>query len=174
MPSVLPIGTLIPLPPETRAYMGFSHIIRLSYLDIIQLTSGTAQQVLPAAGLALTPGTIPAGAIISKVFANVVTAFAFSGANNGTLTGSLGDSGSATQYVNALNLKAAGYLTTLGATKAYTAADALIFTPTAATQAITALVAGQIDFYLKLDDASNLMTILEPAADSLNEPTNQT
>jgi hypothetical protein len=158
------IGQLIPLPFETQAVMGVSHILRLTYQDVILLTSGTGQAAVPTNDLGAATSVIPIGMHVSKVIPNVVTAFAFSGANNGTLTGSLGDGGSATRFVNAQDMKTAAYGTSYTSKYVYAAADTIDVTFTAATQAITALTAGQVDFYLKLDDTSTLVNIQEPSA----------
>jgi len=158
------IGTLIPLPFETRAQLQFSHILRLTAADLAQLTSGTAQAVVPNNALG-GANTIPAGTVVTKAVANVVTAFTSSGGAITTLTLSLGDGGSATRFVNAVDLKTAGWSTTVvGAAYNYAVADTIDATPTIVGQTMASINAGQVDIYLALHDISGFPNVVEPSA----------
>ena len=158
------IGKIIPLPADTKAQLGYDFIVRLTYADIIQLTSGTAQAVIPLNAVGATTYTIPAGSVVEKIVPNVTTAFAYSGADNGTLVYTLGDGGSANRFVASVTLKTAGFGVAYTSKYCYTAADTIDIVCTAATQAITALVAGQVDFYVKLADLSTLANVATPSA----------
>jgi len=158
------IGTLIPLPFEQRA-QGFTHIYRLTAAEVATLTSGTAQSAVPINTLALpTTLTIPAGMVVRRVIPRVVTAFAFSGANDGTLVYILGDGGSTNRFVASVTLKTAAWGVGYAGSWTYTAADTIDIIITAATQAITLVNAGQLDLYLELQDATGLSAVVQPSA----------
>lgn len=158
------IGTLIPLPFEQRV-AGFTHIFRLGFADVATLTSGTAQGVVPPNTLALpTTLVIPAGSVVRRVIPRVVTAFAFSGADNGTLVYILGDGGSTNRFVASVTLKTAGWGVGYAGAWTYTADDTIDIIITAATQAITLVNAGQLDLYLEIQDASGLSAVVQPSA----------
>jgi len=156
------IGTIIPLPAETRANLGYDFIVRLTYLDLLQLTSATAQGVIPQNDLAGTTYTNPAGVVVEKVVPNVVTAFTSSGGAITSLTGSLGDGVSGTRFVNAQDLKTQGWGTAYTSKYCYAAADAIDFTPTISGQTMASLNAGQVDYYVKLADLSGLPSVVQP------------
>lgn len=157
------IGTLIPLPYEQRV-AGFTHILRLTYLDLLQLTSGTAQAVIPSNNLGTSGNTIPAGMVVVRCVPNVVTAFTSSGGAITTLTLSLGDGNSATRFVNAADGKTAAWGTAYAGGFVYTAADTIDITATIAGQTMASLNGGQVDYYVALADASNLVNVVEPSA----------
>lgn len=157
------IGTLIPLPYEQRVG-DLSHILRVTYLDALQLTSATAQAVIPSNNLAASGNVLPAGAVVVRCVPNVVTAFTSSGGAITTLTISLGDGGSATRFVNAQDGKTAAWGTAYAGGYVYTAADTIDLTMTIAGQTMASLNGGQVDFYLKLADASGLVNVVEPSA----------
>lgn len=163
------IGTLIPLPFESNV-AGYTHILRLTYQDIAALTSGTAQAVVPINALAAATGTLPAGMHVSKVLPRVVTAVAASAGTLTTLTYVLGDGGSTNRFVASADATAAAWGVAYTSKFVYTAADTIdiIFTlntnSTAVISSVATLSAGQIDFYLQLQDASGLANIVEPSA----------
>lgn len=164
------IGTIIPLPQDQRI-AGFTHIVRLTYADIAQLTSGTAQGIVPNNTLALpTTLTIPAGSVVRRVIARVVTAVAASAGTLTTLTMVVGDGGSTNRYLASVTAMTAAWLTGYAGSYTYTAADTIdiIFTlntnSTALISSVATLSAGQIDFYLELQDASPLANVVQPSA----------
>jgi hypothetical protein len=163
------IGTLIPLPFESAAVLGVTHILRLTYADIASLTSGTAQAVIPINTLAAATGTLPAGMHVSKVIPRVVTAVAASAGTLTTLTFILGDDGSTNRYVASMDAMTAAWGTAYTSKFCYTAANTIdiIFTlntnSTAVISTVATLSAGQIDFYVKLEDTSGLSSVVEPS-----------
>lgn len=163
------IGTLIPLTYEDRV-AGFSHILRLTYQDIAQLTSGTAQAVLPLNTLAAATSTLAAGTGVVTIVPRVVTAVAASAGTLTTLTYVLGDGGSSNRYVASADAMTAAWGVEYTSKFTYTAADTvdIIFTlntnSTAVISSVATLSAGQIDFYIALKDASGLVNVVEPSA----------
>jgi hypothetical protein len=163
------IGTLIPLPFESNV-AGFTHILRLTYQDIAQLTSGTAQALVASNALGAATATLPAGTHVSKILPRVVTAVAASAGTLTTLTYVLGDGGSTNRYVTSVSAMSAAWGVAYTSKFAYTAADTIdiIFTlntnSTAVISTVATLSAGQIDFYLQLHDASDLVNIVQPSA----------
>lgn len=138
----------IPLVLDEAAYSEFTQKVVITYADVIQAVSGAAISLLPGFNEATTFG---AGQYVYAVFWKVVTPFAFSGANNGTLVWTVGDAGSANRYVASTDLK--GSVTYQVGTIAnypyvYTAASQITATFTAATQAINLLNAGEVHLYL--------------------------
>ena len=157
------IGTLIPLPYEQRV-AGFTHILRLTYLDLLQCTSATAQAVIPSNNLGASANVLPAGAVVQRCVPNVVSVFTSSGGAITTLTLSLGDGGSATRFVNAQDGKTAAWGTAYAGGYVYTVADTIDITATIAGQTMASLNGGQVDFYLAIADASGLVNVVEPSA----------
>jgi hypothetical protein len=164
------IGTIIPLPAEQRRD-GWTHILRLTYAEIAQLTSGTLQAVLPANTLGSATQTLPAGTMIRRAVARVVTAVAASAGTLTTLTFILGDDGSTNRYVASMDAMTAAWGTVVyHGIYNYAAANTvdIIFTlntnSTAVISTVATLSAGQIDIYLEIVDASKLSTVAEPSA----------
>jgi hypothetical protein len=157
------LGTLIPLTYESRV-AGFTHILRVTYLDLLQMTSGTAQAFYPQNSLASAVNVFPIGTFVRQVVPNVVVAATSSGGAITTLTYSLGDGGSATRFVNAQDGKTAAYGTAYTSKFVYTAADTIDLTATIAGQTMASLTAGQVDFYLEIVDASQLVNVVAPSA----------
>ena len=156
------IGQIIPLPFEQRV-AGFTHILRLGAADLAALTSGTAQAVIPNNDAAVF-NTFVAGLHVSKVVPRVVTAFTSSGGAITTLTLSLGDGGSGIRFVNAQDGKTIAWGVSYTSKYVYTVADTIDFTATIVGQTMASINAGQVDFYLQLEDASPLVNVVEPSA----------
>lgn len=160
--AVARIGTLIPLTYEQRV-AGFTHILRLTYQDLLQLTSGIAQNVIPLQ--ALGGNTNPsAGLLLCQAVPNVVTVFTSSGGAITTLTLSLGISAAPTQFVNAQDGKTAGFGVAYAAKWAFGGATAFTFTATIVGQTMASINAGQVDFYLEINDAGPLALVVQPSA----------
>lgn len=140
---------IIPLTLNESGFGGFTHKMVLTYSDIAALTSGSAASIYPGFNGSTT---FPAGLYVKDAAINVVTAFAYSGANNGTLTLAVGDGSSSTAFINTTSLKTAGFTASFNATKPqlYSVADTIDIVATAATQAITALTAGEVHVYMEL------------------------
>lgn len=139
---------IIPLTIEESANTGFQQKLVLTYADLAVLTSGTGASIYPGFN---ETNTFGAAHRVTAAWAKVVTPFAYSGANNGTLVFTLGDSGSATRLMANTDLKGTvtyqeGAIANLPYT--YTAAGQILITATAATQALTALTAGELHIYL--------------------------
>lgn len=164
------IGTIIPLPADTRAQTGFDAIVRLTYADIAQLTSGTAQAIIPANALAVATGVSPIGAYVVHFAPVVVTAVAASAGTLTTLTYVVGDGGSTNRFVASANAMAAAVGVAYTSKYQYLAADTIdiIFTlntnSTAVISSVATLSAGQIDFYVKIVDLGKLANVVEPSA----------
>ena len=140
---------IIPLTLNEAGFGGFTHKIVLTAADVILLTSGVAASIYPGFN---GSATFPAGLYVKDAALRVVTAFAYSGANNGTLTATVGDGNSATVFIASTDMKTAGYTAGFNSTKPqlYSVADTIDAFFTAATQAITALVAGEVHVYLEV------------------------
>jgi hypothetical protein len=152
---------VIPLPFETQARLGFAQKIILDYTDlsgtgvaggsnpypfITPWTSGTAQAVLPPNALGVATVQFPAGTRIrGDIFVRVVTPFTSSGGVITTLTFSLGDGGSATRFVNAVDLKTAGFKVGAETGLLYLVADTLDAVATIVGQTMASLNAGQVE-----------------------------
>lgn len=156
---------LIVLPGETRALDGFNRKLVLTYLDLLTWTSGVAQAVVPVNAFGVTTITNPATCVIGRVLMRVVTAFASSGGVITTLTFSLGDGGSATRFLNAVDLKTAAY--TAGASQTngiflYTTADTVDAVATITGQTMASLNAGQIEIAFELLDPTGIWLVAQP------------
>ncbi len=167
---------LIPLPSETQLRTGKTHKLIIDYRDIngtsattmtgqsqtfsAAWTSGTAQAVIPPQALGASSITIPAGSqVAGSCVANVTTAFASSGGAITSLTLSLGDGGSATRYLNAADLKTAGYVTGGTTGYLYTAADTIDAVATISGQTIASLNAGEIEILLEIRPVNDLTVV---------------
>jgi hypothetical protein len=163
------IGTLIPLAAESNV-AGFTHILRLTYKDVLQLTSATLQAVVPNNALASATAVLPAGMHVSKVVPYVAVAFTASAGTLTTLTFILGDDGSTNRYVAAMDAMTKAWGIAYTGKFVYVAANTIdiIFTlntnSTAVISSVATLSAGQIDFYLQLQDCSKLVNTVEPDA----------
>ena len=165
---------LIPLPLETQARTGKSHKLIIDYRDVngtssttmagqSQLfaaawTSGTAQAVIPPNALGVATTTIPAGSqVAGTTLVNVTTPFV--GPSTTVLTLSLGDGGSATRYVSAIDLLTAGYKTCAVANFSYIAADTIdaVITMTGGTMA--GLTAGEVEILVNILPSTDLAAV---------------
>lgn len=138
----------IPLTTQEAANTEFTRKLILTYADIIQLTSGTGASVLPGFNSAIT---FPTGLYVFAATAVVKTAFGFTGANNGTLVFTLGDSGDAARFIASTDLKGTVTYQAGAITKypyVYTAAGQILLTVTAATQVIGLVNVGELHIYL--------------------------
>lgn len=144
---------IVPLTAE-EIRAGFSQKIELLAADVAALTSGTAFSIYPGFNGAVTAS----GMLVRDALLVVKTAFAFSGANNGTLAITVGDGSTANAYIASTDLKtAATPAAAFNATKPAIPAGSIInATITAATQAITALTAGEAHIYLALTACATL------------------
>ena len=92
---------LIPLSPSDVTLLGYTHKIDVAAADIIGLTKATAYPLYPVnSGSA----TFPAGLVVKRVDLKVNTA----AASAGTVTCSVGNSGSGTKYHNGVSVKTTG------------------------------------------------------------------
>lgn len=153
---------IIPLPLETQALMGFNRKLVLTYADLLTWTSATAQAVVPQNALAASSVTMLANTRVSNFLTRVTTAFTSSGGAITTLTLSLGDGGSATRFVNAVDLKTAGC--TLGTTTQYlyTAADTIDAVATISGQTMASINAGSVEIYFNEIDVNPLQYVGQP------------
>ena len=158
---------LIPLPSETRIHTGYSHKLILTYADLATWTSGTAQAVIPFNGLGLSSNTNPTPFLFGRNGNRVITPFTSSGGAITTLTFSLGDGGSSGKFINALDLKTAGFATAAATTvSAYNVADTIDAVATIVGQTMASLTAGRLELYVSLVDISRLAAVIEPALPS--------
>lgn len=154
--------TINPLPLETVAKKGFTHVIIVDFTAIALMTSTTAQAVFPANALAAATTTMLAGARIERCAWRVATAFVFS---PGTLVFSLGDGGDAARFIAAAtDLKTAAYGEGAISKMPYTyaAADTIDLVVTAGAGALTSVTAGSLEIYLAKSDLSNLSSGVTP------------
>lgn len=170
---------IIPLPVETQARLGLNTKIVLDYTDLngagvlaagntpfsAAWTSGTAQAIEPvtlAAGVATlggTTATLPAGTRVGGTVINVVTPFTSSGGAITSLGLTLGDAGSATRFLQSVDLKTAGYTHTTAATYVEAAAFQIQATATIVGQTIASLNAGQIEIYCNIAPVLDLTAV---------------
>lgn len=154
---------LITLPSETRATTGFNRKLILTYLDLLAWTSGTAQAVIPEGNaLGAATRTLLANTRVGRFLTRVTTAFTSSGGAITSLTLSLGDGGSATRFVNAVDCKTAGC--TLGTTAdyLYTAADTIDAVATIVGQTLASLNAGAVEIYFDEVDINPFQFVTQP------------
>jgi hypothetical protein len=150
---------VIALPVETQARLNFNTKIIIDYTDLQAWTSGTAQALLPQNTVGSDAIKFPAGYQLAPgIVANVITAFTSSGGAITSLGLSVGDGGSATRYLNAVDLKSTGYTGgTVGYT--YTAADTVDGTATIVGQTMASLNAGQVEIYCNLRPVPDLVAV---------------
>lgn len=134
---------------------GFTHKIILLAADLAALTDNTAASVYPTFNGSTT---FAAGLYVRDAASRVVTAFTSSGGAITTFSFSVGDGSSGTAYINAQDLKTAGYTAGFNATKPaiYSAADTLDVTADIAGQTMASLNAGEVHLYLSLVELSKL------------------
>jgi hypothetical protein len=142
---------------------GFNRKLILTYLDLLAWTSGTAQAVAPENTLGSIANLLLANTRVSDFLWRVTTPFTSSAGAITTLTFSLGDTGSTTRFINAIDLKTAAAGLGTVAQYLYTAAplhiDAIA---TIVGQTMASLNAGQIEIYFQELDINPLQFILTP------------
>lgn len=141
------------LPATTVHNTGFTHKAVIKAADVVGLTKATAYALFPT--YRGTP-TFPAGTIVEKIHVNVNTV-GTNGAN--TLTLSVGDGGSATRFVNAIDLKTVTQ--SVGASISacpyvYTSADTIDFQIGTDASDLTAVGALDMEIYIRLIDCTKL------------------
>lgn len=154
---------IIPLPLETQARLGLSLKIMLGFADLNTWTSATAQAIYPQNTLGSVANKFPVNTVWQCVFINVVTVFTSSGGAITTLTFSLGDVGSATRFLNAIDLKTAGY--TASANVAFVSTGSNLYLTGVATiagQTMASLNGGALELYLEKIDLPDLVSVTQP------------
>lgn len=148
---------------EEKASQTFTHLLSFAFGDIPAGIAVNTALVLNTVALGMP--AIPAGTIIKRVLLHLTTAFkdASDAAFNST-TVSLGDSGSATRFLNAVQINENGtevINTTPGATEdyVYTAADQLVLTINSmAAKSISDLDVGRFYIELEIYEPNNKLT----------------
>jgi len=144
-------------PTDTLYGGGWTHKVVLKAADVVALTKATQYSIFPALKAS---ATFAAGTRLVDCLLNVTTA----GVNGNTLTLSLGDSGSATRFLSAKDLKTATRYQGTAMPYPYTSASHIdIQIDTAGTDltGVTALVA---EIYLKLDTDADAVKTTAPIA----------
>ena len=159
---------------ETQARLDFSQKLKLDYTDFSGTgvitsgnpnaftspwTSGTGQGVIPPNVLGSTAITLPAGTVIDDVIVNVITPFTSSGGAITTLTLSLGDAGSATRYLNAIDLKTAAYTASTNTRYVSGANYVVLAVATIVGQTLASLNAGAVEIYLRIKPVNDLTQV---------------
>lgn len=93
---------IIPLGDAEATFRRATHKVVLTFADLLARTSGTAFTIYPGLISALN---LPKGFLVRAVYFDVVTAAVSSGGAITSLSLSIGDTASATKYVNAADLK---------------------------------------------------------------------
>ena len=176
---------IIPLPVETQSRLKKNVKIVLDYTDFSATgvtnagntsftaawTSGTAQVLDPPNLQAGQVGTYlpivtgvstlqnPAGIEVAGAVLNVLTAFTSSAGAIGSITFSLGDTGSSTRFINAASLAATGYTVSSTADYIEGAAWNLTGTVTISGQTMASLNGGSLELYLNLIPISDLTQV---------------
>lgn len=175
---------IIPLPLETQARLNCNTKIILDYTDLdgtgvatannvnfsAAWTSGTAQAIepltyvstnvpYPTALLGGATNQLPIGTRISNCIANVVTAFTSSGGAITSLGFTLGDAGSATRFLQSIDLKTAAYTQTTSASYMENAAFNLLATATIVGQTMASLNGGQLEIYCNIEPIYDLLLV---------------
>lgn len=152
----------IPLPAEVQLRSTLTNKLTLDYTDLLTWTSGTFQAIFPTNTLGSETNKAPANQVYGRFIINVKTAFTSSGGAITTLTFSVGDSGSATRYLNAIDLKTAGY--TVSSNNLFVATTALTLraVATIAGQTMASLNAGAIEVYFEKLDVTDLAAVVSP------------
>jgi hypothetical protein len=153
---------IIPLPLETQAQMGFNRKLVLTYLDLLAWTSGTAQAVVPQNALGASSINNLANSRVSDFLTRVITPFTSSGGAITSLTLSLGDGGSATRFVNAVDLKTAACVLGTTTQYLYTSADTIDAVATISGQTMASLNAGAVEIYFREVDVNPLQYVAQP------------
>ena len=146
------MAQIIPLTAEEASMTGFTHVTKIKAADIAALTSGTAYSVFPTYATAATKTKL----LVKEVAVYVKTAFTFSGGDTGTLVITVGDGTTANAYAASTTIKTAAWIPGANTTNKVPAGDIINFTPTAATQAITLVNAGEVHIYMQLVDGAAL------------------
>lgn len=162
---------LIPLPLETQVRTGKSHKLIIDYRDLngtsatlmqgqsqtfaAAWTTATAQAVIPPNALGASSVTVPAGTqVVGTTLVNVTTAFV--GPSTTVLTLSLGDGGSTTRFVSAIDLLTAGYKTSAVANYTYIAADTIDAIATITGGTMGGLTAGEVEILVNILPGADL------------------
>lgn len=154
---------IIPLPLETQARLQVNVKIKLDSTDLLAWTSGTAQAIYPLNTLGSTTNKFPVNTVWALMLINVVTAFTSSGGAITSLGFSLGDVGSATRFLNAIDLKTTGY--TASTNNAFVSNGSNLYLTGVATivgQTMASLNAGALELYLDKLDIPDLVAIGQP------------
>lgn len=154
---------IIPLPLESQARLGFSLKIKLDNVDLLAWTSATAQAIYPQNTLGSTAIKFPVNTAWSMMAINVTAVFTSSGGAITTLTFSLGDVGSSTRFLNAVDLKTAGY--TASANVLFFSTGANLYLTGVATivgQTMASLNGGTLELYLEKLDVPDLVAVSQP------------
>lgn len=146
------MAKIVSLTALEAASSGFTHKVTVNAADIAALTSGTAYSLYPAYA---TSGT-KTNLLVKDVAVYVETAFTFSSGDTGTLVITVGDNSTANAYVASTTVKTAGWIKGAQTTNALPSGNVIKFTPTAATQAITLVNAGEMHIFLQLVDGGDL------------------
>lgn len=170
---------LIPLPLETQARLNVNTKIIMDYTDFngagvlsatntpfsAAWTSGTAQVIDPVtlaggiATLGASTNTFPAGVRVSNMIANVLTAFTSSGGAITSLGFTVGDAGSATRFLQSVDLKTAAMIQTTSAAYCESATSVMQATATIVGQTIASLNAGQLEIYCNIEPIYDLVLV---------------
>jgi hypothetical protein len=135
-----------PLPEQTKAAIGATHVATVTYADLTETNSATAQ--------AITVATIPAYHAVEGVIAVLKTAFYGDSTNISSTVITVGTATSASIYLGDMEVNSNGTEEWLkwgtGTNEVYTNETDLVitFTPTG-IDGMSELTAGEILFYLK-------------------------
>jgi hypothetical protein len=157
-----PTFRTIILPVETRNTTSFNRKIYMTWQDVRLYTSATVQALIPENALGASTRMMLANTRVARWIANVVTPFTSSGGVITTLTFSLGDGGSATRFINAINLLVAGMTLGITADYLYTVADTIDATITVVGQTMASLNAGVLELYYDEVDINPMTQVLQP------------
>jgi hypothetical protein len=145
------MATLTTLTQEEAASSGFTHKIVITYADVAALTSGTAYSIYPTYATTATKTLL----LVDKVATCIKTAFASAG-NTITLVATIGDGTTANLFQASTTWKTAGWIVGANTTSKILAGDIIKFTPTAGTEAITTLTAGEAHIFLNIVDGPTM------------------
>lgn len=141
---------IIPLTGPEAVFRRATHKIVLTFADFLARTSGTAFTIYP--GL-LSTTNLPKGFVVRNVYSDVVTAAVSSGGAITSLSLSIGDTASATKYVNATDCKVADTFTAYQTGFAHTnATDNIKAVATIVGQTLASLTALEVHLWLDMID----------------------
>jgi hypothetical protein len=127
-----------------------THKIVLTYADLIARTSGTAFTIYPGLNSALN---LPKGFVVRAVYSDIVTAAVSSGGAITSLSLSIGDTASATKYVNATDCKTVDTFTVYQTGFAHTnATDNIKAVATIVGQTLASLTALEVHIWFDMID----------------------